>query len=44
MGCKDENEAIKTDKAPEVWERKPAKNAQRDEDARRIRTSIAGTS
>ena len=31
---KDENEAIKAGKTPEGWEKKPAKNAQKDKDAR----------
>ena len=31
---KDENEAIKAGKTPEEWEKKPAKNAQKDKDAR----------
>ena len=31
---KDENEAIKAGKTPGEWEKKPAKNAQKDKDAR----------
>ena len=31
---RDENEAIKAGRAPEGWEKKPAKNAQKDTDAR----------
>ena len=31
---KDENEAIKAGKTPQEWEKKPAKNAQKDKDAR----------
>src|SRR5499427_5142817 len=31
---KEENEAIKADKTPEGWEQQPAKNAQKDKDAR----------
>src|SRR5437868_9855925 len=31
---KEENEAIKAGKTPEGWERQPAKNAQKDKDAR----------
>jgi transposase, IS5 family len=31
---KDENEAIKAGKTPEDWEKKPAKNRQKDKDAR----------
>ena len=31
---KEENEAIKAGKTPEGWEQQPAKNAQRDKDAR----------
>ena len=31
---KEENEAIKAGKTPEDWEQKPAKNAQKDKDAR----------
>jgi transposase, IS5 family len=31
---REENEAIKAGKTPEGWERKPAKNAQKDKDAR----------
>jgi transposase, IS5 family len=30
----EENEAIKAGKAPEGWEERPAKNAQKDKDAR----------
>src|SRR5213595_3172252 len=34
---KEENEAIKAGKTPEGWEKQPAKNAQKDKDARRTR-------
>ena len=38
---KDENEAIKAGKTPEEWEEQPAKNAQKDKDARWTKKSHA---